>query len=137
MLHYLATHPDSEMMIGCTQPRRVAALNVAKRVAEELDVEFGQEVGYTIRFEDYTTERTRLKYMTDGMLLREATGDPVLSRYSIILLDEAHERTVSTDLMMGFLKELLPRRPDLKLIVMSATLETSRFQVGMVWESEV
>lgn len=137
MLHYLATHPDSEMMIGCTQPRRVAALNVAKRVAEELDVEFGQEVGYTIRFEDYTTERTRLKYMTDGMLLREATGDPVLSRYSIILLDEAHERTVSTDLMMGFLKELLPRRPDLKLIVMSATLETSRFQVGMVLESEV
>ena len=136
MLHYLATHPDSEMMIGCTQPRRVAALNVAKRVAEELDVEFGQEVGYTIRFEDYTTERTRLKYMTDGMLLREATGDPLLSRYSIILLDEAHERTVSTDLMMGFLKELLPRRSDLKLIVMSATLETSRFQVGMLFESE-
>lgn len=130
MLRYLATHPDSEKIVGCTQPRRVAALNVAKRVAEEMDVEFGQEVGYTIRFEDYTTERTKLKYMTDGMLQREAMGDPLLSRYSIILLDEAHERTLSTDIMMGLLKEILPKRPDLKLVVMSATLETSRFQVG-------
>ena len=105
-------------------------MNVAKRVAEEMDVEFGQEVGYTIRFEDFTTERTKLKYMTDGMLQREAMGDPLLTRYSIILLDEAHERTLSTDIMMGLLKEILPKRPDLKLIVMSATLETSRFQVG-------
>lgn len=130
MLRYLATHPDSDKIVGCTQPRRVAALNVAKRVAEEMDVEFGQEVGYTIRFEDFTTERTKLKYMTDGMLQREAMGDPLLTRYSIILLDEAHERTLSTDIMMGLLKEILPKRPDLKLIVMSATLETSRFQVG-------
>ena len=131
MLRYLATHPDSDKIVGCTQPRRVAALNVAKRVAEEMDVEFGQEVGYTIRFEDYTTERTKLKYMTDGMLQREAMGDPLLTRYSIILLDEAHERTLSTDIMMGLLKEILPKRPDLKLIVMSATLETSRFQVSL------
>lgn len=139
MLHYYALHPDSEKMICCTQPRRVAALNVAKRVAEEMDVEFGQEVGYTIRFEDFTSERTVLKYMTDGMLLREAMGDPKLSRYclgillkcrySIILLDEAHERTISTDIMMGILKDLLPSRPDLKLIVMSATLDAARFQV--------
>lgn len=130
MLRYLATHPDSDKIVGCTQPRRVAALNVAKRVAEEMDVEFGQEVGYTIRFEDFTSERTKLKYMTDGMLQREAMGDPLLTRYSIILLDEAHERTLSTDIMMGLLKEILPKRPDLKLIVMSATLETSRFQVS-------
>ena len=133
-------------MICCTQPRRVAALTVAKRVSEEMDVEFGEEVGYTIRFEDYTSdrtklkymtdgmlereamnsERTKLKYMTDGMLEREAMNDPLLSRYSIILLDEAHERTLATDIMMGLLKELLPKRPDLKLIVMSATLDAGR-----------
>ena len=116
-------------MICCTQPRRVAALTVAKRVSEEMDVEFGEEVGYTIRFEDYTSDRTKLKYMTDGMLEREAMNDPLLSRYSIILLDEAHERTLATDIMMGLLKELLPKRPDLKLIVMSATLDAGRFQV--------
>lgn len=84
MLHYLATHPGSDKMVCCTQPRRVAALNVAKRVADEMDVEFGEEVGYTIRFEDFTTERTRLKFMTDGMLEREAMGDPLLNRYDII-----------------------------------------------------
>ena len=117
-------------MICCTQPRRVAALTVAKRVSEEMDVEFGEEVGYTIRFEDYTSVRTKLKYMTDGMLEREAMNDPLLSRYSIILLDEAHERTLATDIMMGLLKELLPKRPDLKLIVMSATLDAGRFQVS-------
>ena len=117
-------------MICCTQPRRVAALTVAKRVSEEMDVEFGEEVGYTIRFEDYTSDRTKLKYMTDGMLEREAMNDPLLSRYSIIMLDEAHERTLATDIMMGLLKELLPKRPDLKLIVMSATLDAGRFQVS-------
>lgn len=116
-------------MICCTQPRRVAALTVAKRVSEEMDVEFGEEVGYTIRFEDHTSDRTKLKYMTDGMLEREAMNDPLLSRYAIILLDEAHERTLATDIMMGLLKELLPKRPDLKLIVMSATLDAGRFQV--------
>ena len=117
-------------MICCTQPRRVAALTVAKRVSQEMDVEFGEEVGYTIRFEDYTSVRTKLKYMMDGMLEREAMNDPLLSRYSIILLDEAHERTLATDIMMGLLKELLPKRPDLKLIVMSATLDAGRFQVS-------
>ena len=140
MLHYLATHPDSDKIVGCTQPRRVAALNVAKRVAEEMDVEFGEEVGYTIRFDDFTTDRTCLKYMTDGMLMREAMTDPLLnrygdgthssSRYAILLLDEAHERTLATDIMMGLLKEILPQRPDLKLIVMSATLDAARFQVS-------
>ena len=81
MLHYLATHPESDKIVCCTQPRRVATLNVAKRVAEEMDVEFGEEVGYTIRFDDLTSERTRLKFLTDGMLQREAMGDSLLSQY--------------------------------------------------------
>ena len=80
MLHYFATHPDSDKMICCTQPRRVAAVNVAKRVAEEMDVEFGGEVGYTVRFENVTSEKTKLVFMTDGMLQREAMNDPLLSR---------------------------------------------------------
>ena len=128
MLHYLATHKDSNSLVCCTQPRRVAALNVAKRVADEMDVEFGEEVGYAVRFEDLTTESTRLKFMTDGLLLREAIGDPLLSRYSIIILDEAHERTLATDILMGLLKDILPKRPDLRLVVMSATLDAGRFQ---------
>ena len=129
----MAKNPDSDKIVCCTQPRRVAALTVAKRVSEEMDVEFGEEVGYTIRFEDHTSDRTKLKYMTDGMLEREAMNDPLLSRYAIILLDEAHERTLATDIMMGLLKELLPKRPDLKLIVMSATLDAGRFQVRSEW----
>ena len=134
--------------IACTQPRRVAAMSIAKRVSEEMDVEFGKEVGYTIRFEDLTTPNTILKFMTDGMLLREAMSDPNLRKYSCIVLDEAHERTLSTDVLMGLLKEVLIRRPgfdkfyifqwtfhsfcsvnsDLKLVVMSATLDASKFQ---------
>jgi pre-mRNA-splicing factor ATP-dependent RNA helicase DHX15/PRP43 len=114
--------------IACTQPRRVAAMSIAKRVAEEMDVEFGEEVGYTIRFEDKTSPRTILKYMTDGMLLREAMSDPLLNRYSCIVLDEAHERTLSTDVLMGLLKEVMLKRRDLKIIVMSATLDALKFQ---------
>jgi pre-mRNA-splicing factor ATP-dependent RNA helicase DHX15/PRP43 len=82
-------------------------MSVAKRVSEEMDVVLGQEVGYTIRFEDKTSDRTVLKYMTDGMLLREAMSDPDLSRYGIIVLDEAHERTLSTDILFGLIKEVL------------------------------
>jgi pre-mRNA-splicing factor ATP-dependent RNA helicase DHX15/PRP43 len=92
--------------VACTQPRRVAAMSVARRVAEEMDVELGQEVGYTIRFEDLTGPRTVLRYMTDGMLLREAMNDPLLERYSCVVLDEAHERTVATDVLFGLIKEV-------------------------------
>ena len=116
------------MMIACTQPRRVAAMSVARRVADELDVSLGEEVGYSIRFEDNTSNRTFLKYMTDGMLLREAMADPSLSRYCAIILDEAHERTLATDILMGLLKGVCAKRPELKLVVMSATLDAVKFQ---------
>ena len=121
--------PQSERkLVACTQPRRVAAMSVAQRVAQELDVKLGEEVGYSIRFEDMTSQKTILKYMTDGMLLREAMNDHDLNRYSTIILDEAHERTLATDILMGLLKEVVIRRPDLKLIIMSATLDAQKFQ---------
>ncbi|PSR90426.1 hypothetical protein PHLCEN_2v4915 [Hermanssonia centrifuga] len=116
-------------LVACTQPRRVAAMSVAKRVADEMDVSLGKQVGYSIRFEDMTEPGTTfLKYMTDGMLLREAMNDPDLKRYSTIILDEAHERTLATDILMGLLKALAKRRSDLKIIVMSATLDALKFQ---------
>eukprot|EP00697_Spironema_sp_BW2_P010937 gnl/Spiro4/26471_TR13169_c0_g1_i1.p1 gnl/Spiro4/26471_TR13169_c0_g1~~gnl/Spiro4/26471_TR13169_c0_g1_i1.p1 ORF type:complete len:1156 (+),score=360.68 gnl/Spiro4/26471_TR13169_c0_g1_i1:102-3569(+) len=114
-------------MIGCTQPRRVAAMSVAKRVAEEVGCRLGQEVGYTIRFEDCTSAETEIKYMTDGMLLRECLMNDDLSRYSAIMLDEAHERTIHTDVLFALLKDLLRKRNDLKLIVTSATLDATKY----------
>lgn len=114
--------------IACTQPRRVAAMSVAKRVADEMDVELGEEVGYLIRFENKTSDKTFLKYMTDGMLLREAMDDHEMKNYSCIILDEAHERTLATDILMGLLKQISLNRPDLKIIIMSATLDAEKFQ---------
>ncbi|KAI9912327.1 hypothetical protein PsorP6_006171 [Peronosclerospora sorghi] len=119
---------QANKMVACTQPRRVAAMSIAKRVAEEMDVQLGQEVGYTIRFEDVTSARTKLRFLTDGMLLQHAMTDPLLSAYSTIILDEAHERTLSTDILFGLLKEILPKRTDLKIVVMSATLDAAKFQ---------
>ena len=122
----LELEPDAG--IACTQPRRVAAMSVSARVAEEMDVKLGDEVGYTIRFDDTSSEKTRIKYLTDGMLLREAMIDPLLKRYSVLIIDEAHERTVSTDILLGMVKELLAKRPELRVVVMSATLEEKKFQ---------
>ncbi|OQR87563.1 ATP-dependent RNA helicase DHX8 [Achlya hypogyna] len=117
----------SRGMIGCTQPRRVAASSVAKRVAEEFGCALGQEVGYAVRFEDVTSSETVIKYMTEGMLMREYLADATLSRYSAIILDEAHERTINTDVLFGLLKALVKKRPELKIIVTSATLDAEKF----------
>ncbi|XP_052179682.1 pre-mRNA-splicing factor ATP-dependent RNA helicase DEAH1-like isoform X2 [Diospyros lotus] len=113
--------------IGCTQPRRVAAMSVAARVSQEMGVKLGHEVGYSIRFEDCTSEKTVLKYMTDGMLLREFLGEPDLASYSVVMVDEAHERTLSTDILFGLVKDISRFRPDLKLLISSATLDAEKF----------
>ena len=113
--------------IGCTQPRRVAAMSVAKRVSEEMGCKLGHEVGYSIRFEDCTSEKTILKYMTDGMLLREFLSEPDLRGYSVLIIDEAHERTLHTDVLFGLVKDIIRFRTDLKLIISSATLDADRF----------
>ncbi|KAF5385347.1 hypothetical protein D9615_001205 [Tricholomella constricta] len=128
MVQYLAEAGYTDRgRVGCTQPRRVAAMSVAKRVSEEVGCRLGQEVGYTIRFEDCTSPETKIKYMTDGMLQRECLIDPLCSQYSVIMLDEAHERTIATDVLFGLLKKAVKRRPDLKLIVTSATLDAEKF----------
>lgn len=114
-------------IVGCTQPRRVAAVSVAKRVAEEFGCALGEQVGYSIRFEDVTSSETIIKYMTDGMLMREYLADNDLNRYAALMLDEAHERTIHTDVLFGLLKDLCRRRPDLKIIVTSATLDAEKF----------
>lgn len=114
-------------MIGCTQPRRVAAMSVAKRVSEEMECKLGSTVGYAIRFEDCTSKETVIKYMTDGVLLRESLNEPDLDRYSCVIMDEAHERALNTDVLMGLFKKILQRRRDLKLIVTSATMNSKRF----------
>ncbi|KAI1828529.1 P-loop containing nucleoside triphosphate hydrolase protein [Xylaria intraflava] len=114
-------------MIGCTQPRRVAAMSVAKRVAEEMEVKLGGTVGYAIRFEDCTSKDTVIKYMTDGVLLRESLNERDLDRYSCVIMDEAHERALNTDVLLGLFNKILQRRRDLKLIVTSATMNSKRF----------
>ncbi len=114
-------------MIAHTQPRRIAARSVAARIASELGVRLGDAVGVKVRFSDQTSERTALKLMTDGMLLAETAGDRELSAYDTIIIDEAHERSLNIDFLLGYLKRLLPRRPDLKLIITSATIDPGRF----------
>ena len=113
--------------IGCTQPRRVAALSISQRIAEELNVAWGREVGCKIRFDDRSGNDTYIKLMTDGILLAETQGDPTLAEYNALILDEAHERSLNIDFLLGHLKGLLSRRTDLKLIITSATIDTSAF----------
>src|SRR4051794_7418543 len=113
--------------IGCTQPRRVAALSVSRRVAEELGVAWGREVGCKMRFSDDTSRDTRIKFMTDGILLAEIQSDPLLRAYSALILDEAHERSLNIDFLLGYLQGLLKRRGELKLIITSATIDTETF----------
>eukprot|EP01041_Mallomonas_annulata_P012401 gene12401-26090_t len=113
--------------VVCTQPRRVAAVTIAQRVAEEQHCTVGDEVGYSIRFDDCTSHRTRIKYVTDGVLLREMISDHNLSRYNVVILDEAHERSLQTDILMGLLRRLQEIRSDLRVVIMSATLEVDLF----------
>src|SRR6187455_548659 len=114
-------------MVGHTQPRRLAARTVADRIAEELGTELGDVVGYKVRFTDQVGENTLVKLMTDGILLAELAGDRMLRGYDTLIIDEAHERSLNIDFILGYLTQLLPRRPDLKVIVTSATIDTERF----------
>ncbi len=113
--------------IGHTQPRRLAARTVASRIAEELEVSLGTSVGYQVRFSDHTEPNSHIKLMTDGILLAEIQNDPLLRQYDTLIIDEAHERSLNIDFLLGYLKQLLPKRPDLKLIVTSATIDLERF----------
>jgi len=113
--------------IGCTQPRRLAATSVASRVAEEMSVEVGKEVGYQIRFQDRTSKDTLVKFMTDGILLAETQGDPSLKQYGCLIIDEAHERSLNIDFILGYLHRILPKRPELKILISSATLDANTF----------
>jgi len=114
-------------LIGHTQPRRIAARTVASRIAEELNTELGESVGYQVRFTDHSNDKTHIKLMTDGILLAEIQNDPYLNRYDTLIIDEAHERSLNIDFLLGYLKTLLPKRPDLKLIITSATIDLERF----------
>ncbi|NVK37695.1 MAG: ATP-dependent RNA helicase HrpA [Gammaproteobacteria bacterium] len=114
-------------MIAHTQPRRIAARSVAQRIAQEVKVPLGEEIGYQIRFSDQSTPQTLVKLMTDGILLAETQNDRFLNKYQVIIIDEAHERSLNIDFLMGYLKQLLPKRPDLKVIITSATIDVERF----------
>ncbi|KNA17580.1 hypothetical protein SOVF_078160 [Spinacia oleracea] len=117
----------SNGIVGCTQPRRVAAMSVAKRVSEEMETDLGDKVGYAIRFEDVTGPNTVIKYMTDGVLLRETLKDAELEKYRVVVMDEAHERSLNTDVLFGILRKVVAQRRDFKLIVTSATLNAEKF----------
>jgi pre-mRNA-splicing factor ATP-dependent RNA helicase DHX16 len=122
-----AGYAKNGLRIGCTQPRRVAAISVANRVAVEVGTKIGRRVGYSVRFESSMSDDTEIEYMTDGLALRQLLTDPLLSSYSVIILDEAHERTLATDILMSLLKEICLARPDFRLVIASATLAAQKF----------
>jgi len=126
-MEYTASVGEDVGRVGCTQPRRIAAASVSKRVAEELSVGLGNEVGYQVRFEDQCSKDTKIKFMTDGILLAETQGDPELKQYQVLIIDEAHERSLNIDFLLGYLNQLLERRKDLKLVISSATLDAGAF----------
>ncbi|MHB8829539.1 MAG: AAA family ATPase [Syntrophales bacterium] len=117
-------------VIACTQPRRIAAISVARRIAEEMEEEVGRSVGYKIRFDDRTSASAVIKVMTDGILLMEAHRDPLLRRYDTIIVDEAHERSLNIDFVLGILKNILQKRNDLRVIITSATIDTEKFSAA-------
>ena len=114
-------------MIGHTQPRRIAASSTAKRIAQELNSPPGELVGFKVRFNDTLSKGASVKLMTDGILLAESQTDPLLRQYDTIIIDEAHERSLNIDFLLGYLKQILPKRPDLKVIITSATIDAQRF----------
>ena len=118
---------EKPRLIGHTQPRRIAASSVAKRIAEELKTPLGEVVGYKVRFQDRLSRDASVKLMTDGILLAETQTDPLLKAYDTIIIDEAHERSLNIDFLLGYIRQILPRRPDLKVIVTSATIDADRF----------
>ena len=122
----LEAFPENKLLIGCTQPRRIAASSVANRVSEELG-KYGSIVGYKVRFQDRTSRATKIKFMTDGVLLAETRNDHDLLKYGVLIIDEAHERSLNIDFLLGYLKRLLQKRADLKIIVTSATIDTKAF----------
>ncbi len=131
-LNYPKTHPDGSparpgKLIGHTQPRRIAASSVAKRIAQELNTPLGDVVGYKVRFQDRLSRDASVKLMTDGILLAETQTDPLLNAYDTIIIDEAHERSLNIDFLLGYLRQILPRRPDLKVVITSATIDAQRF----------
>ena len=117
-------------MIGCTQPRRIAAVTIARRIAEEIGEDVGKSVGYKIRFQDRIRRDSYIKIMTDGMLLSETQADPLLYDYDTIIIDEAHERSLNIDFLLGILRRLIKKRRDLKIIITSATMDTEKFSKG-------
>jgi ATP-dependent helicase HrpA len=125
--HLSKPKPKRRQIIGHTQPRRIAATSVAKRIAEELKTPLGEVVGYKVRFQDKLSRDASVKLMTDGILLAETQTDPLLQAYDTLIIDEAHERSLNIDFLLGYLRQLLPRRPDLKIIITSATIDADRF----------
>jgi len=125
--HFSLSKPKRRQIIGHTQPRRIAATSVAKRIAEELKTPLGEVVGYKVRFQDKLSRDASVKLMTDGILLAETQTDPLLQAYDTLIIDEAHERSLNIDFLLGYLRQLLPRRPDLKIIITSATIDADRF----------